>query len=246
MRKIVVLLLLAVSSWMLADAQNPFEEANKAYAEGRFAEAAAAYENLLQDQQNATLYYNAGNAYYKDNKLGKAILNYERALLLEPNHADAQYNLEVAKAQIPVKIDESDFFLSIWFKSIRNRFKEHTWIILSIVLFILCLAGILTFLLAQESWLRKTAFHSAWVALLFCIITGINANSLHKRNTLRNEAIITQGIVTIMSSPDASGIELFNLYEGHKVTIRETVGEWSNVKAGKHEGWILSKNLERI
>lgn len=245
MRKIV-LLLLAVSSWLLAGAQTPFDEANKAYAEGRFAQAAAAYEELLQDQQNATLYYNAGNAYYKNGELGKAILNYERALLLDPNHADAKYNLEVANSKLPVKIDESDFFLSIWFKSIRNLFQEHTWIILSIVLFILCLAGILTFLLAHEPWLRKTAFHSAWVALLFCIITGINANSLHKRNTLRNEAIITQGIVTIMSSPDASGIELFRLYEGHKVTIRETVGEWTNVKAGKHEGWILSKNLTKI
>ena len=250
MRNILLaaLLLLSPITYHLSPlyAQSDFDLANIAYSEGRYAEAAAGYEALLQQQQNATLYYNAGNAYFKQGELAKAILNYERALRLEPNHKDAKFNLEFAQSKITDNIEEHDFFLSIWAQAVRNSMHEHTWIILSIVLFLLTLTGILVFLLGREPWLRKTAFHTAWVALLFCIIAGVSANSLHKRDTLRNEAIITQGIVNAKASPDRSGTDLFTLHEGTKVTIRETLGEWVNVKVGKKEGWIAAKDLERI
>jgi hypothetical protein len=117
---------------------------------------------------------------------------------------------------------------------------------ISIVLFILGLAGILLFLLGREPWVRKSAFHTAWIALLFSLITGLNGLSLHNRDTLRNEAIITQGIVNAKSSPDRSGTDLFTLHEGTKVTIHESLGEWVNVRVGSNEGWIRSSNLERI
>ena len=110
----------------------------------------------------------------------------------------------------------------------RNQLRESTWTILSICLFILALVGLLLFLLGREPWLRKTAFHIAWIALLFSLIAGLNALSLHKRDTLRNEAIITQGVVNAKSSPDRSGTDLFTIHEGTKVIIRETLGEWMN------------------
>ena len=124
--------------------------------------------------------------------------------------------------------------------------SEHSWLLLSICLFILGLTGLLLFLLGREPWIRKTAFHTAWIALLFSLIAGLNSASLHQRDTLRNEAIITQGIVNAKSSPDRSGTDLFTVHEGTKVTIRETLGEWSNVRVGSNEGWIRTACLERI
>ena len=124
--------------------------------------------------------------------------------------------------------------------------QMQTWLILSIGLFLLTLIGISLFLLNRTTWLRKTAFHVAWIALLFSLIAGLNARSLHQRDTLRNEAIITQGIVNAKSSPDRSGTDLFTLHEGTKVTIRETIGEWVNVRVGRNEGWMKSAYLERI
>ena len=236
------LFLLCLNSY----AQTSFEEANEAYAAGNYAEAAEAYETLLSDAPNATLYYNAGNAYFKQGELAKSILNYERALRLEPGHKDAKFNLAFAQSRITDNIVEHDFFLSTWVKSVRNTLSEHSWTILSICFFVLFLTGILFFLLSREIWVRKTAFHIGWLALLFCIVAGLNAGSLHKRDTLRNEAIITQGIVNAKSSPDRSGTDLFTLHEGTKVTIREVIGNWVNVHVGPNEGWIPSKDLERI
>ena len=165
---------------------------------------------------------------------------------LKPNYKDAKYNLVFAQSRITDNIAEQDFFLLAWTRAVRNCLSEHTWWVLSISLFILALIGLLLFLLGRETWIRKTAFHTAWIALLFSLIAGLNAGSLHQRDTLRNEAIITQGIVNAKSSPDRSGTDLFTIHEGTKVTIRETLGEWSNVRVGSNEGWIRSSCLERI
>ena len=230
----------------LTFAQSDFDAANAAYADGRYEEAAAIYQSLIDDQPDATLYYNLGNARFKQGELAQAILNYERALRLKPNYKDAQYNLAFAESKITDNIVEQDFFLSVWARSVRNCLSESTWFILSVVLFITGLVCLLLFLLGRTAWLRKTAFHIAWIALLFALIAGLNAGSLHKRDTLRNEAVITQGVVNAKSSPDRSGTDLFTLHEGTKVTIRETLGEWSNVHVGSNEGWIRTSCLERI
>ena len=245
MRKIFVIcnFLLVICSVF---AQSDFEAANAAYADGRYDEAVTIYQSLLDEQPNATLYYNLGNARFKQGELAQAILNYERALRLKPNYKDAKYNLAFAQSRIVDNIPEQDFFLSSWARTVRNQLSERTWIRLSIGLFILALAGLLLFLLGRAMWLRKTAFHTAWIALLFSLVTGLNAASLHNRDTLRNEAIITQGVVNAKSSPDRSGTDLFTLHEGTKVTIRETIGEWVNVHVGSYEGWIRNSNLERI
>ena len=245
MRKIFVIcnFLLVICSVF---AQSDFEAANAAYADGRYDEAVTIYQSLLDEQPNATLYYNLGNARFKQGELAQAILNYERALRLKPNYKDAKYNLAFAQSRIVDNIPEQDFFLSSWARTVRNQLSERTWLQSSIALFILALAGLLLFLLGRAMWVRKTAFHTAWIALLFSLVTGLNAASLHNRDTLRNEAIITQGVVNAKSSPDRSGTDLFTLHEGTKVSIRETIGEWVNVRVGSNEGWIRTSNLERI
>ena len=241
----IVISIFCISS-AVSYAQSAFDDANTAYAEGRYEEAAELYQSLLDEQPDATLYYNLGNARFKQGELSQAILNYERALRLKPNYKDAKYNLAFAQSRIVDNIKEQDFFLSSWARALRNTLSEPKWFMISIVLFILGLAGVLLFLLGREPWVRKSAFHTAWIALLFSLITGLNGLSLHNRDTLRNEAIITQGIVNAKSSPDRSGTDLFTLHEGTKVTIHETLGEWVNVRVGSNEGWIRSSNLERI
>ena len=244
LRNYVITTLLLFSAFTFA--QDAFDAANAAYADGRYEEAAAMYQTLLDEQPDATLYYNLGNSRFKQGELAQAILNYERALRLKPNYKDAQYNLAFAQSRITDNIVEQDFFLSSWARTVRNSLSERTWWSTSIGLFICALIALLLFLLGRELWLRKTAFHVAWIALLFSLIAGLNAGSLHQRNTLRNEAIITQGVVNVKSSPDRSGTDLFTIHEGTKVTIRETLGEWVNVSVGSNEGWMKAAHLERI
>ena len=224
-----------------------FADANTQYAEGNYAEAALQYEQIIAEQPSAEAYYNLGNAYFKQGELAQAILAYERALRIEPSYKDAKHNLLFAQSRIVDNIEDTQsFFLSNWVKAIRNALGLPTWIGLSIALFIYTLIGLFLFAFSQTIWLRKTAFYTSMVALIISIVACVNAGSLHKRDTQRAEAIITQGIVNAKSSPDRSGTDLFTIHEGTKVEITETIGEWCCIHVGNYIGWMPLAHLERI
>ena len=231
-----------------------FTQANQQYAEGNYVEAAAQYEQILAQRPLSDtqvpiseVYYNLGNAYFKQGELAQSILAYERALRLEPSHKDAKHNLMFAQSRIIDNIqDNQSFFLSNWFKTLRNALSQQTWTIVSIGLFVLCLIGFFLFAFSQTIWLRKTAFYTALVALLISGLGLINAGSLHQRDTQRAEAIITQGVVNAKSSPDRSGNDLFTLHEGTKVVITERIGDWCCIQVGSNIGWMPLAHLERI
>lgn len=228
-------------------AQTTFEEANALYAEGNYTDAVAAYEYLLQETPAAEIYYNLGNAYFRQNELAHAILNYERALRLRPYFKDARYNLRFAQSRITDNIEDKDsFFLSQWTAALRNLLPESIWAILSIAFFLLALTGIFIFAFAHPTGWRRTGFHTAWVALLLSLCSMGFAASLHHRDTRRADAILMQGVVNAKASPDKSGTDLFTLHEGTKVTIRSTVGDWAEITVGDNRGWIRLNTLERI
>ena len=224
-----------------------FADANANYAEGNYADAVIQYEQIIADSPSAEVYYNLGNAYFKQGELAQAILAYERALRLEPSNKDAKYNLQFAQSRIVDNIEDIHaFFLSNWMKAIRNTLNIHTWMVLSITLFILALVGFFVFGFSQTVWHRKTAIYTSIIALIISVVACINASSLHQRDTKRAEAIITQGIVNAKSSPDRSGTDLFTVHEGTKVEITETIGEWCCVHVGNYIGWMPLAYLERI
>ncbi len=230
-----------------------WQAGNEQYAAGNYAEAVQCYENSLTTAEGtlskdyAVVYYNLGNAYFKQGELAQSILAYERALRLRPAYSDARHNLEFAQSRITDNItDTQSFFIGNWAKALRNSLTEQVWMWLSVASFIVTLIGLLLFLLSRTVWLRKTAFYIACVLLVLTIVSGVNAGSLHHRDAVRAEAIITQGIVNVKSSPDRSGTDLFTIHEGTKVTIVETLGEWGNIRVGNNQGWLRLSNLERI
>ncbi len=224
-----------------------FADANAQYAEGNYAEAATQYEQILQEQPNAEVYYNLGNAYFKQGELAQSILAYERALRLKPSFKDAKHNLQFAQSRIIDNIEDTQsFFLSNWLKAIRNALSQRVWMVGSIVLFIMALVGFFLFAFSQTLWLRKTAFYCSVIALVISVMACANAGSLYQRDTQRSEAIIMQGIVNAKSSPDRSGNDLFTVHEGTKVEIHEVIGDWCCVHVGNNIGWMPLEYLERI
>ena len=224
-----------------------WQAANQLYADGNYADAAEQYEAILQENAQPEVYYNLGNAYFKQGEIARSILSYERALRLRPNYPDCKHNLAFAEAKIIDNIEDNhQFFLSQWATAFRNLLSETTWFYLSVGLFLLALIGAFVFAFGRQMVLRKTGFHFAWTALLCSVIALWCAGSLHHRDNAREEAIIVQGIVNAKSSPDKSGTDLFILHEGTKVWVGETVNGWCSVHVGDHVGWISSNALERI
>ena len=85
---------------MHAQPADLFRQGNEAYRQSDYQQAIEAYTAVLDaGYENADLYYNLGNAYYRTEQMGMAVLCYERALRIEPGFAEAKQNLALANAR---------------------------------------------------------------------------------------------------------------------------------------------------
>lgn len=225
-------------------------QADEAYAAGRYAEAAGLYEQIIAGQGvSPVLYYNLGNCYYKTSELAKAILNYERALLLNPGDADARFNLELARSKTVDKITPlRELFFITWAKGFANLQSSDAWAQTAIVCFIICLLSVLLYLFSRRTALRKGAFFAALILLVVCIVA--NAAASYQKGVLeeRTQAIVMQPSVTAKSTPDNSGTDLFVLHEGCKVEIKDnSMRGWKEIRlADGNVGWIPVEAIEII
>ena len=248
MKKYLYLIALLISFNALANDQR-FEAANSLYAKGEFAQAAQAYEDIIKTGvESEALLFNLGNAYYKQAKLPQAILNFERALLLDPDDKDIVYNLDLANSQTADRIvPVGQFFLNAWVKGLINKGSSDFWAWLAILSFAFCLAMIGVYVYLANPLLKRTSFYSAIVLLLIVVLSITFSSSLKKQITNRNQGIVFSSSVSVKSSPDMTGTDLFVIHEGTKVKILEKLGAWSKVqlKDGS-EGWLQQQTIEII
>ncbi len=245
---IIISLALLVQSLSAQNLQTQWEAAANAYADKNYTLAAQTYDSILQYGHSADLLYNYANALYKSNNIGRAILNYERALLLDPSHADAAFNLEYLNSQITDKIDSTEsFFVAQWLEALKNTLDSNSWAILSIIFFSIFLILTLLYLFANVRIIRKISFFSAITLLVLFIASFSYALSSKNELIKRPNAIVLAGSSSIKSTPDGSGTELFVLHEGTKITILSSLGQWIEIKiADGNRGWILATHIEQI
>ena len=139
MKKIYIILLLLVTV-NVANGQTKLQ-ADSAYVNNDYAGAVKMYEAILANEgESADFYYNLGNSYYKMNQIAKAIVNYEKALVLNPGNGDIRFNLELAQSKTVDKVTPmSEVFLVTWMKNLTNTMSEKGWAKLGIITFILML-----------------------------------------------------------------------------------------------------------
>ena len=227
-----------------------WNDANAAYAEGRWDAAVSGYE-MISDMglESAALYCNTGNAYAKSGNVPMAILYYERALKADPSYGDAAYNLALMNSRIQDRIDPvPEFFLKKWLSAISYIMNSDAWAIVSLVLLGLTLAMFLLFLLAPSVAGRRTGFFIGLVLLVF--MSFALGFSISQKKTYMNadKAIVMRPVVSVKSSPSTeSSKDLFILHEGTKVTVLDQVGTWNNISlADGRQGWLPASDMERI
>lgn len=218
------------------------QEADSLYDKGLYAEAADAYEAIIANNGvSADLYYNLGNAYYKLDEIARSILNYERALLLNQGDEDIRANLALARGKTVDKVTPpSEMFFVSWWRDFANIVSVDTWAVVAVVSFVLLLLGVAVYLFVEQIIVRKIGFYSAALFLLLTIV--FNLAAMFQRDSIMNRttAIIMQPVVSVKSSPNDAGTDLFLIHTGSKVEILDdTMTDWAKIKLeeGK-EGWV--------
>jgi tetratricopeptide (TPR) repeat protein len=229
--------------------QEALKEAETAYTQGDYAKAASLYRELLTTYgESAELYYNLGNVYYKDDKIASAVLFYERALLMDPGDADIRFNLEMAKQKTVDKIEPvGDFFLMKWFDDIQNMGATDSWAKLGIICFLLFIGCLFLFFFSRWIRMKKLGFYFGCLFLGIFLVANIFARNQKDELVRHTSAIVFSPTVTVKSSPNQSGNDLFILHEGTKVFIKSSLGEWNEIELEDGNiGWMPSKDIELI
>ena len=250
MKRLSIIIAFLIGLFQFASASVTKAEADKDYQENKFADAIEKYEAILASEGvSADIYYNLGNSYYKDKNIAKAVLNYERALLLSPGDDDIRYNLEMAKSKTVDKVTpKSEIFIVTWISAIRDLMSESAWASFAVSCFILFLLGVSAYIFGSKMVIKKTGFSLAVVFLFFTVVANLFADSQKDKLVNREGAIVMQASVTVKSTPDESGTDLFVLHEGTKVFINDnSMKGWKEVSLEDGtRGWVPTESIEVI
>ena len=224
-------------------------EGDSAYMKNDYASAIQIYEALLNRGEAADIYYNLGNSYYKAGDIAKAILNYERALLLQPGNGDIRANLEIARSKTVDKVEPvPEIFFVSWTKSLINSMSVDSWAVCGVVCFILLIVSLYLFIFSKQIVLKKAGFISGIVFLAVTILANVFANQQKDELTNRNSTIVINPSVTVRSTPSESGTSLFILHEGHKVGVKDgSMKDWKEIRLEDGKvGWVPASAIEII
>ncbi len=220
-----------------------FAKANYYYNESRYDTAVVIYERILEEGfVSAPLLYNIGNTYFKMRNFPMAILNYEKALKIDPTNDEIKQNLAIANALITDKIEPMPvFFMTKWWRNIGNQLSANGWAEATLMLFGLLLLLLFVYFTAHTKGVRKATFFSSILVIMLFVCSIIFAYQKYNYLNEHNEAIVMTPTITIKSSPSSSGVDLFVLHEGTKVEIMDNADNWDKIKiADGSVGWMPS------
>lgn len=233
------------------------QQADSAYAADNFTLAEELYLKAASEQGvSTTLFYNLGNAYYRQGNLGKAVVNYERALKLDPSNADARTNLEFVKGQITDKEPDSSSVVGKSIDRIISAFHADAWAWIALALFAVFIGAAAAYLFSEAVFVRKTAFFGGLVVFVLTVCAVAVSFAAANRTEADNYAIILPPASQLSTSPRearSQSEQAFLLHEGTKVEVIDSVsspgegGKWLEVRVPTGErAWIKSSDVERI
>jgi hypothetical protein len=252
LKKILTCILIIISFSNLSfgfQAENLFTKGNEYFQKNDFEKAAETYEGLIKSgYEGASLYYNLGNAYYRQGKLGYAILNYERALKLSPGDEDIQHNLALANTKTIDKIEDlPKFFIFQWWESLLALFSVSGWTITAYIFYFLLLASVGLYFFSRNHIKQKYSIISGLTSLsLLLIATILLVVKVNREVNVKNGIIIEQS-VNVKLSPDEQSSDAFIVHEGLKVKLEDEVNNWVKIRLQDGKiGWMPESNVKTI
>lgn len=258
MKKAIYTLLLILTVFS-ASGRTAVEKADSAYTAGNYPLAVSLYQKAITDEGvSSTLYYNLGNALYRNKNLAGAIISYNRALRLDPTNDDAKANLDFMNEKIIDKqVDEQSLTQKIA-ERITCFMTADCWATLTLICFAAMLFSIAGYLFLTGVSVRKISFFAAIFFMVMTILGAIVSYKAAKRVEAHNEAVITAPSVQLSTSPRtplSKSEEAVLLHEGTKIKILDSVRistdtispKWYEVEFRQGQrAWINANDVEAI
>jgi tetratricopeptide (TPR) repeat protein len=234
---LLLLALVLVAAPLRADTVS-LDDANRAFAAGKYHDSTQAYEAVLAERgYSAPVLYDLGNSLYREGSVGPAILAYKRAQWLAPNDADIAANLKLAQQQAGVPIADSP-----WYEKVTHLLDASSWAWLGSTAWILFCLSLLARRLAPPA---QTAFSLSATASALVIILSTLSAALSSGGL--NEAVIIDKNASALISPFPAAQTVFSPASGDTVTVQKAYNDFLLVadRAG-HSGWISKSQVTPV
>jgi tetratricopeptide (TPR) repeat protein len=234
-------LAVALVTSVSAQENDAWTKGNHEYAAGHFREAADLYENLVRSgQTSAAVFYNLGNARFRSGDLGQAILNYERALALKPQHPEAAANLQLAREKARA-LELRRNRIEGW----AARITTAQFSIAAAIAF-----WVAAFMLAGMFFARRRSLALVGVFVISLLALAITCYGLYAHETGPGgqglAIVVAKNTDARLATADNAGTVL-TLPPGSEIKILSTRGDWSYAALPNDlRGWIPAKNAERV
>ena len=220
--------------------ESQFEDANRLYETGKFAEAASLYQAAATNGVSASLLFNLGNAHYKAGQLGRAMAAYHRSLRLDPRNPETQANLRFAREQANTQPPA----LTLRQRWLRNL-SLGEWTALAsaaITLLLLLLAARQLKPGAFEgnpSWIRLPALGALAAALLLALAASDHFSD--------SRAFVIKAKAVVRNGPLEESPESFKATDGTELLVHDRKGDFLEVETSLGEkGWIHSGDVKLL
>lgn len=231
-----------------SDAANEasFFAGNHAYADGRYGDAAAHYrEALSAGEASGPLYFNLGNAQYKQGETAAAVASYLQAQRLLPRDPDVAANLSFAEESLELGDDVDPLWMRLLFPIAYRATEAELALLWTILWWLLC--GGLAATIALPSARNGLRWPIRVVAVLAAIVL-LNLLFRDRRLELWNDAVVTASKGSpVRFEPSADGTEHFLAPAGARLEIDQEREGWSRVtRRDGRRGWVENDKITRL
>ena len=224
-----------------------WQKGNRFYEEKEYDSAVFYLEQIAAIQpNNADLYYNLGNSYYRLNQVASAILNYQRALLIDPGFTLAKDNLLLAQSRIGSPIPQADdIFFIRWWRSGTRPGRADALAIGALSLFVVFILIVLYNRIRKAGRMRLPPQVSVFVFLAFLCLLSLAAVSANNA-TAHTRAVVMQADAPLMNV-QIKGKPLALVPEGTTINIKSEKGDWAEVSLPDgRSGWLQRTTFHKI
>jgi tetratricopeptide (TPR) repeat protein len=230
-------------------ADSLYKHALAQYRTADYHGAMQSFQGLIDEgYESFDLYYNFGNAAYKNGDLGISVVFYERALRLDPGNEDVEHNLNVVRARLRDRVEPIPLLFFVqWWNDLKQAHRPAVFFVWSVVFLFVLAAAAFVFFGYSRVLLRRFALAAGILFLAFFILSLSLYVLRSDELAARQSAVVILTETAVRSAPDATGVESFIIHEGLKVEILDKKDGYYRIRlADGKTGWAELPALMRI